>query len=382
MDQFRDFNSYVSKIDKYGMKSGIVKVVPPKEWYVLVQSILAAWRLISSYSYRRDSLPALDQSVKTIKVKNPIMQDFTGRFGVYTVDIREKQRSYNLPQWKELCEESHHLPPGIPSERSNAPRVTRSAPPKAKKTPLPMPEGQKRKPGRPRVKPLKEKPTKEETPKESTDGEPQPEVMKVEGPLTPTSPDTLALKVATEDSATKERTPLLKPQDRLPGRQPKSKSVSQRRRYNQRDEADVIDEKAFENFDYRHRKLDVYTAEKCEDLEKRYWKGILSTTPMYGADMPGSLFDDSTTSWNVDKLENLLNLMDRKVPGVNTTYLYLGMWAASFAWHVEDMNLYSINYIHFGAPKQWYSISQEDAARFEAALKSELSLTNSICQAN
>lgn len=34
MDQFRDFQSYVSKIDKYGMKAGIVKVVPPKEWLV------------------------------------------------------------------------------------------------------------------------------------------------------------------------------------------------------------------------------------------------------------------------------------------------------------------------------------------------------------
>ena len=34
MDQFRSFKSFISKIDKYGMKSGIVKVIPPKEWYV------------------------------------------------------------------------------------------------------------------------------------------------------------------------------------------------------------------------------------------------------------------------------------------------------------------------------------------------------------
>ena len=34
MDQFRSFKSFVQKIDKYGMKSGIVKVIPPKEWYV------------------------------------------------------------------------------------------------------------------------------------------------------------------------------------------------------------------------------------------------------------------------------------------------------------------------------------------------------------
>lgn len=33
MDQFRDFQTFVRKIDKHGMKSGIVKIVPPQEWY-------------------------------------------------------------------------------------------------------------------------------------------------------------------------------------------------------------------------------------------------------------------------------------------------------------------------------------------------------------
>ena len=32
MDQFRSFKKFVDKIDKYGMKSGIVKVIPPPEW--------------------------------------------------------------------------------------------------------------------------------------------------------------------------------------------------------------------------------------------------------------------------------------------------------------------------------------------------------------
>jgi hypothetical protein len=87
--------------------------------------------------------------------------------------------------------------------------------------------------------------------------------------------------------------------------------------------------------------------------------------------MPGSLFDDSVTSWNVAKLPNLLDVLGQKVPGVNTAYLYLGMWKATFAWHLEDVDLYSINFIHFGAPKQWYSISQEDREKFEAAMRSE-----------
>lgn len=37
MDQFRDFQKYINKIDKYGMRSGIVKIIPPKEWYVMIR---------------------------------------------------------------------------------------------------------------------------------------------------------------------------------------------------------------------------------------------------------------------------------------------------------------------------------------------------------
>lgn len=36
MAQFADFQKFIGQIDKHGMKSGIVKVIPPKEWYVHV----------------------------------------------------------------------------------------------------------------------------------------------------------------------------------------------------------------------------------------------------------------------------------------------------------------------------------------------------------
>lgn len=34
MDQFKSFSRFVDKINHYGMQSGIIKVVPPKEWLV------------------------------------------------------------------------------------------------------------------------------------------------------------------------------------------------------------------------------------------------------------------------------------------------------------------------------------------------------------
>ncbi len=114
-----------------------------------------------------------------------------------------------------------------------------------------------------------------------------------------------------------------------------------------------------------------WTPEVCREIESEYWRSLnFGKPPMYGADLKGTLFDDRTKHWNVGHLDNLLTRLriKRKLPGVNTPYLYWGMWRATFAWHVEDMDLYSINYIHFGAPKQWYSIRQADRQRFESAM--------------
>jgi len=43
------------------------------------------------------------------------------------------------------------------------------------------------------------------------------------------------------------------------------------------------------------------------------------------------------------------------------------------------MDLYSINYIHFGAPKQWYSINQCDAEKFETVMRSHFPNDNKDC---
>ena len=96
-----------------------------------------------------------------------------------------------------------------------------------------------------------------------------------------------------------------------------------------------------------------------EELERKFWKNITFNQPLYGADIPGSLYDEGIKEWNINRLGTILDTVAEEyginIPGVNTAYLYFGMWKTTFAWHTEDMDLYSINYLHFGAPKQWYT---------------------------
>ncbi|KAH8290239.1 hypothetical protein KR054_001237 [Drosophila jambulina] len=106
-----------------------------------------------------------------------------------------------------------------------------------------------------------------------------------------------------------------------------------------------------------------------EDLERKYWKNITYISPLYAADVKGTLSDEDLDVWNIGRLDTILNLVNTDyniiIDGVNTAYLYFGMWKSSFAWHTEDMDLYSINYLHFGAPKTWYAIPPAYGRRLE-----------------
>ncbi|XP_034385841.1 lysine-specific demethylase 4B isoform X1 [Cyclopterus lumpus] len=110
-----------------------------------------------------------------------------------------------------------------------------------------------------------------------------------------------------------------------------------------------------------------------DDLERKYWKNLTFVSPIYGADVSGSIYDEDIQEWNIGHLNTLLDMVEQEcgivIEGVNTPYLYFGMWKTTFAWHTEDMDLYSINYLHFGQSKSWYAIPPEHGKRLERLAK-------------
>jgi len=147
--------------------------------------------------------------------------------------------------------------------------------------------------------------------------------------------------------------------------------------------------------DYRNRQLGSalpeFDEEKLDTLALKFWKrlGPIMEAPLYGADLEGSLFNGANAcGWNVEQLQSCIKLLCSdaplaehgfRLPGVTTAYLYAGMWGSTFAAHTEDLNLPSINYIHAGAPKYWYSISPEDSKRFECLASSHFAAVSKTC---
>uniref|UniRef100_A0A3Q3G9G4 [histone H3]-trimethyl-L-lysine(9) demethylase n=1 Tax=Kryptolebias marmoratus TaxID=37003 RepID=A0A3Q3G9G4_KRYMA len=122
-----------------------------------------------------------------------------------------------------------------------------------------------------------------------------------------------------------------------------------------------------------------------EELERKYWKNVTFNPPIYGADVNGSLYDPDIKEWNICHLGTILDTVEHDsgitIEGVNTPYLYFGMWKTTFAWHTEDMDLYSINYLHFGEPKSWYCVSPEHGKRLERLAKGFFPGSSQNCEA-
>lgn len=84
--------------------------------------------------------------------------------------------------------------------------------------------------------------------------------------------------------------------------------------------------------------------------------------------------------WNLNNIpcapDSVLRHVKVGINGINVPWMYHGSLFTTFCWHNEDNHLYSMNYHHKGAPKQWYGVpgAKETAEGLEKVFKSYLSM--------
>ncbi|SAM03995.1 hypothetical protein [Absidia glauca] len=328
MAEFEDFYAFMESIDSYGKAAGIAKVIPPKEWTL--------------------QLPPIDKQLEHVRVRNPIIQHIMGSKGIYQQTNVEKRRPYTLSQWHSLCQDDDHKPPNLATDRASRP--------------IPISRKRKRSPSS--TQPINSDRSHHQ----------QDHTNAKEAHLPPPPPPSANTRSRSKGTPTVDKTHLTSP--------PPSPDLTKRSK--REIEADEIALARSGDplpllFDLHGHNEDTYTNDYCKELERVYWRNLPFAQPMYGADMSGTLFDRSVKSWNVNNLDNVLNQIGVTLPGVNTPYLYFGMWKATFPWHVEDMDLYSINYLHFGAPKQWYAIPGTHSKKFESVMQTTFFQQSKAC---
>lgn len=83
----------------------------------------------------------------------------------------------------------------------------------------------------------------------------------------------------------------------------------------------------------------------------------------------------SNSPWNLQVIArspgSITRFMPDDIPGVTSPMVYIGMLFSWFAWHVEDHELHSLNFLHTGSPKTWYAVPGDYAFAFEEVIRSQ-----------
>jgi hypothetical protein len=141
--------------------------------------------------------------------------------------------------------------------------------------------------------------------------------------------------------------------------------------------------------------LDFQKNSSFDKIEKDFWdlckKGEDDLKVRYAADVPFRTFFDKKMiekmsslpekkeKWglgNVNLCKNSLFQFLKKencsnISGLTFPWLYFGMTYSTFCWHIEDLYLYSLNYMHYGKPKIWYSIPTSQKEKMDNYIKTK-----------
>jgi hypothetical protein len=239
MEEFADFEGYMERIAPWGHRSGIVKVIPPKEW--------------------TESLPRITaDQLEQVRIKGAIQQNMQGRAGMYRANNIEKNKlkGIGVKDWWEKCQSKAHKGPG-PKDISLG--------------------------GRGRQEGVS--PTKKITPgkrKRSVSALPPKESAEVD-------------QTTVNDSAEVDKTTENGTEEGLPGIET-AVDGSQRADDDTTKDAEPDMDAWYQTFDLlkdwlpADTTIEDYTVDACRELERKFWRGLsLGEPSWYGADLKGGL---------------------------------------------------------------------------------------------
>lgn len=372
MAEFADFEAYASRLEPWGLHYGVVKVVPPREW--------------------RDALPPITaEQLRRIKIKKPIEQNLFGRAGLFRATNVEKSKTFTFRSWVEHCAKPGMKAPSPEEIMAMSKRTDRAA----ASTAGHVKASKRRKLDLPAAATEKGEPVQEVEVPPVASAALDAAALASNAPVSPRRvlPPRSARSASSVTSPSRSGADVFALQQQQAttgngtGGNAAAAAASGRRK--RPTLPDTEDDPWYDTFNVETdcypsgTSAEDYTPAVCRELTRKVWRERgLGDPPWYGADLEGTLFDPSVKTWNTEGLPSLLTRLNlkRSLPGVNTSYLYFGSYRATFAWHVEDCYLGSINYIHFGAPKLWQSIPAAKAHAFERFMASAFDKDSQKCR--
>lgn len=314
------FDEYVERVRPWGERSSIVKIIPPKEWV--------------------DAVELLDKrALSQLEIKSPIEQRLKGQNGVFMQLNVERNRNHPLSihEWFQKCQSHADLRTPNPKEgdrstnrdskEAKARIAQRAAEAKAAKLER------------------KAKAAKRKEEREARKAQKAGETPAAAEPAKPIRTDPSSSSLPPGD--TPAGTPMAHGDD-VPALDSSSHTSHSSGEPLATTPVSTTEPAIDPFYDEDWKKVwlpegvepEDFDVEGCSRIEHRFWKslGTGKKDSWYGADLAGSIFADEEYPWNVAHLPNLLNRLPNRIPGVNSPYLYFGMWRAAFSWHVEDVS--------------------------------------------
>eukprot|EP01084_Bolivina_argentea_P293695 505164_1 len=108
----------------------------------------------------------------------------------------------------------------------------------------------------------------------------------------------------------------------------------------------------------------------CYPLSVEYGSEVPSKPEMTGFPMDGVYGKHEFNLMNIKNAKgNIIKYLERDISGMTYPWIYVGMLFTAFGWHYEDHYAASVNYNHYGTAKQWYGIPSLHADVAETAMK-------------